>query len=564
MANEFFQPGSTPGNNAPGSSAIIRGQFEAVAAAFDKMPVMAGNANEIVVINASGTALTSAGVAFTDFATSAALAAVSAQVALKADASNAVLTGAPTASTPPTSDNSPRIATTQFVNDVVTALGGAVPSGDTPVVNGVATPGVSLQVSRSDHVHPTDASRAPAAAATAVGTSFTPTGGLAATNVQAALAELDSEKIGLNSPAFTGNPTAPTPATSDNDTSIATTAFVQALLAQQPRGTSVSSDTPLMNGVASAGIGVDASRYDHIHPSDTTRASLTGVETLTNKTFALGANTVTGTLAQFNAAVTDADLASLAGVETLTNKTFNLTSNILSGTLAQFNSACSNADFASLTGVETLTNKTIALNLNTVSGTLAQFNAACTDYDFASLTGSETLTNKTFTLGANSFSGTLAQFNTACTDYDFVSLTGSETLTNKTMALGSNTVSGTMAQFNTACTNGDFGYLAALQTWSASQRGTQTTDNDLSFDLNVTNNFFCTPTAGATLTFTNLVAGQAGTVILVNGSNYAIAKAASVKVDSSFLTAVSATGTYRLSYYCDGTNVYVTTSQALS
>lgn len=30
------------------------------------------------------------------------------------------------------------------------------------------------------------------------------------------------------SPAFTGNPTAPTPATSDNDTSIATTAFVQA------------------------------------------------------------------------------------------------------------------------------------------------------------------------------------------------------------------------------------------------------------------------------------------------------------------------------------------------
>ena len=31
------------------------------------------------------------------------------------------------------------------------------------------------------------------------------------------------------SPAFTGNPTAPTPATSDNDTSIATTAFVQAV-----------------------------------------------------------------------------------------------------------------------------------------------------------------------------------------------------------------------------------------------------------------------------------------------------------------------------------------------
>lgn len=35
----------------------------------------------------------------------------------------------------------------------------------------------------------------------------------------------------LASPAFTGNPTAPTPATSDNDTSIATTAFVQAIVA---------------------------------------------------------------------------------------------------------------------------------------------------------------------------------------------------------------------------------------------------------------------------------------------------------------------------------------------
>lgn len=35
----------------------------------------------------------------------------------------------------------------------------------------------------------------------------------------------------LNSPAFTGNPTAPTPAVGDNDTSIATTAFVQAALA---------------------------------------------------------------------------------------------------------------------------------------------------------------------------------------------------------------------------------------------------------------------------------------------------------------------------------------------
>lgn len=50
---------------------------------------------------------------------------------------------------------------------------------------------------------------------------------------------------------------------------------------------------------------------------------------LTNKTLALGSNTISGTLAQFNTAVTDADLASLAGTETLTNKT--LTSPAING-----------------------------------------------------------------------------------------------------------------------------------------------------------------------------------------------------------------------------------------
>lgn len=63
------------------------------------------------------------------------------------------------------------------------------------------------------------------------------------------------------------------------------------------------------------------------------------VTTLTNKTIALGSNTISGTLAQFNTAVTDADLASLTGVETLTNKTINLTSNTLVATSAQLAAA---------------------------------------------------------------------------------------------------------------------------------------------------------------------------------------------------------------------------------
>ena len=39
-----------------------------------------------------------------------------------------------------------------------------------------------------------------------------------------------ASKAPLASPVFTGNPTAPTPAVNDNDTSIATTAFVQTAL----------------------------------------------------------------------------------------------------------------------------------------------------------------------------------------------------------------------------------------------------------------------------------------------------------------------------------------------
>jgi hypothetical protein len=46
-----------------------------------------------------------------------------------------------------------------------------------------------------------------------------------------------------------------------------------------------------------------------------------GSQTLTNKSISLGSNTLTGTIAQFNTALTDADFATLAGSETLSNKT---------------------------------------------------------------------------------------------------------------------------------------------------------------------------------------------------------------------------------------------------
>ena len=99
--------------------------------------------------------------------------------------------------------------------------------------------------------------------------------------------------------------------------------------------------------------------------------TLTNSVTLTNKTLALGSNTISGTLAQFNTAVTDATLVSTTGSETLTNKSVNLANNTLTGTFAQFNTAVSNATLVSTTGTETLTNKSLTAPVLTGSSASA-------------------------------------------------------------------------------------------------------------------------------------------------------------------------------------------------
>lgn len=56
MPNLYYAVTGAPGNKASGSSAAIRAEFALIAAAFDKMPVLAGNANRPVGVNATADA----------------------------------------------------------------------------------------------------------------------------------------------------------------------------------------------------------------------------------------------------------------------------------------------------------------------------------------------------------------------------------------------------------------------------------------------------------------------------------------------------------------------------
>jgi len=96
-------------------------------------------------------------------------------------------------------------------------------------------------------------------------------------------------------------------------------------------------------------------------------------------------------------------IATLAGTETLTNKTVNLASNTLSGTTAQFNTALSDGSFTTLTGTETLTNKTLtapAITAPTITGTIIEDIYAVTGTTPALEPGNGSV--QTWTLTANS------------------------------------------------------------------------------------------------------------------------------------------------------------------
>jgi len=124
---------------------------------------------------------------------------------------------------------------------------------------------------------------------------YTPTGDVQSTDVQAAIAEVAAERAPLYSPAFGGNPTAPLPSANNSSNQIATTAWVNTYTVTyvtsymddyvgDQLAAIIGTAMPKAAGTAAVGVSSKYSREDHVHPSDTTRAPITSPAFLGNPT----------------------------------------------------------------------------------------------------------------------------------------------------------------------------------------------------------------------------------------------------------------------------------------
>ena len=229
---------------------------------------------------------------------------IQSQIDLKSPLLSPTFTGVPAAPTAGVNTSTTQLATTAYV------LNQAADSN--PIMDGTVAIGTSMRYARQDHVHASDTSRlAVTDFNTFTGTTVpireaieadiiylsgqtdlklfisdfnTFTGTTLSTDYynkteinaySAATASQINLKANINSPTFTGVPTAPTAAVNTNTTQLATTAWY----------INQGADTaPVMDGTVAIGTSMRYARQDHVHASDTSRLAVTDFNTFTGTT----------------------------------------------------------------------------------------------------------------------------------------------------------------------------------------------------------------------------------------------------------------------------------------
>lgn len=157
-------------------------------------------------------------------------------------------------------------------------------SASNPLMDGSATAGFSTDQARADHIHPTDTSRAAAADLTQEISDRSNADITLQNNINAVDAKI---VLATGAPLMDSSSATPGSSTSmaradhvhPTDTSRASATDLATLTARVDSftGSAIASDaTPQMNGVGSAGTGGNYSRGDHVHPSDTSKVNKSG------------------------------------------------------------------------------------------------------------------------------------------------------------------------------------------------------------------------------------------------------------------------------------------------